>query len=382
MEFGIPKEVRDLESRVGLTPAGVSSLVRHGHTVYVEKNAGVAAGFSDETYRTSGAQIVYSAAEVYGRSEVIVKVTRPTADEHVFFNPGQTLIAFLHLAVASHDFIDALAASEVTAIACEMIEQPDGVRPILVPMSEVAGRLAPFVAGQLLMSNSGGRGTLLSGIPGVPRGAVAIIGGGVLGSNAARAFLNMGAQVVVLDNDMGRLQRLDEMLNGRVTTMASSGYNLERVTEFADVVVGAVLTPGRRAPLLINRKMIQRMRPGAVFIDFSIDQGGCAETSRPTTLRDQYYIVDGIIHHCVPNMTAAVARTTSYGLTNALLPYLIELGDQGLAGLLKNKPYFASGINMIRGKIANEEVAQALGRDLEVTTLDDIEQAAGIGGAR
>ncbi|MBW7958175.1 MAG: alanine dehydrogenase, partial [Candidatus Promineofilum sp.] len=190
------------------------------------------------------------------------------------------------------------------------------------------------------------------------------------------------AQVVVLDNDMGRLQRLDEMLNGRVTTMASSGYNLERVTEFADVVVGAVLTPGRRAPLLINRKMIQRMRPGAVFIDFSIDQGGCAETSRPTTLRDQYYIVDGIIHHCVPNMTAAVARTTSYGLTNALLPYLIELGDQGLAGLLKNKPYFASGINMIRGKIANEEVAQALGRDLEVATLDDIEQAAGIGGAR
>lgn len=366
MEFGIPKEVRDLESRVGLTPAGVSSLVRHGHTVYVEQNAGVAAGFSDETYRTSGAQIVYSATEVYGRSDVIVKVTRPTADEHALFRSGQTLVAFLHLAVASPDFIEALTSSEITAIACEMIEQPNGVRPILVPMSEVAGRLAPFVAGQLLMTTGGGRGTLLSGIPGVPRGVVTIIGGGVLGSNAARAFLNMGAQVVVLDSDIERLHHLDETLNGRVTTMLSSGYNLERVTEFADVVVGAVLTPGRRAPILITREMVQRMRPGAVLIDFSIDQGGCAETSRPTTLRDQYYVVDGIIHHCVPNMTAAVARTTSYGLTNSLLPYLIELGSQGIAGLLEQKPYFASGVNLIRGKIANREVAQALGRELEI----------------
>ena len=366
MEFGIPKEVRDLESRVGLTPAGVSSLARHGHTVYVEQNAGVAAGFSDETYRTSGAQIVYSATEVYGRSDVIVKVTRPTADEHALFRSGQTLVAFLHLAVASPDFIEALTSSEITAIACEMIEQPNGVRPILVPMSEVAGRLAPFVAGQLLMTTGGGRGTLLSGIPGVPRGVVTIIGGGVLGSNAARAFLNMGAQVVVLDSDIERLHHLDETLNGRVTTMLSSGYNLERVTEFADVVVGAVLTPGRRAPILITREMVQRMRPGAVLIDFSIDQGGCAETSRPTTLRDQYYVVDGIIHHCVPNMTAAVARTTSYGLTNSLLPYLIELGSQGIAGLLEQRPYFASGVNLIRGKIANREVAQALGRELEI----------------
>jgi len=366
MEFGIPKEVRDLESRVGLTPAGVSSLVRHGHTVYVEQNAGIGAGFSDETYRASGAQIVYSPAEVYGRSEVIVKVTRPTADEHAYFRPGQTLVAFLHLAVASLDFLDALAASEVTAIACEMIERPNGVRPILVPMSEVAGRLAPFVAGQLLMSHAGGRGTLLSGIPGVPRGVVAIIGGGVLGSNAARAFLNIGAQVVVLDNEMERLERLEEVLNGRVTTMLSSGYNLERVTEFADVVVGAVLTSGRRAPILITREMVQRMRPGAVLIDFSIDQGGCAETSRPTTLRDQFYVVDGVIHHCVPNMTAAVARTTSYGLTNSLLPYLLLLGNHGIDGLLEQKPYFASGVNLIGGRIANREVAQALGRDLEV----------------
>ena len=367
MEFGIPKEVRDLESRVGLTPAGVASLVRQNHTVYVEKNAGVAAGFSDETYRHSGGQVVYSAAEVYGRSDVVVKVTRPTAAEHVLFRSGQLLFAFLHLAVASPDFLEALREKEITAIACEMIERPNGERPILVPMSEVAGRLAPVVAGQLLMTNSGGRGTLLSGIPGVPRGVVAIIGGGVLGANAARAFLNVGAQVVVLDSEITRLQHLDELLNGRVTTMLSTNYNLERVTEFADVIVGAVLSPGRRAPVVITREMIRHMRPGAVFLDFSIDQGGCSETSRPTTLRDQTYIVDGVIHHCVPNLTAAVARTTSYGLTNSLIPYLLALGEHGIMGLLDELPYVASGINLFRGKLSSSEVAQALGRQKEIT---------------
>jgi alanine dehydrogenase len=365
MEFGIPKEVRDLESRVGLTPAGVSSLVRHGHIVRVEKDAGLAAGFSDDTYRRSGAQIVYSAAEVYGRSDVIVKVTRPTAAEHTLFRPGQTLVAFLHMAVASPDFLDALRERGITAIACEMIERPNGERPILVPMSEVAGRLAPVVAGQLLMTNSGGRGMLLSGIPGVPRGVVAIIGGGVLGSNAARAFLNVGAQVVVLDSDITRLQHLDELLNGRVTTMLSTNYNLVRVTEFADVLVGAVLSPGRRAPVLVSRDMIRHMRPGAVFIDFSIDQGGCSETSRPTTLRDQTYVVDGVIHHCVPNLTAAVARTTSYGLTNSLLPYLLELGEHGAEGLLERLPYVASGVNLFHGELTSREVAHALGREVE-----------------
>lgn len=378
MEFGIPKEIRDLESRVGLTPAGVSSLVRHGHTVYVEKNAGIAAGFSDETYRHSGAHVVYSAAELYGRSDVVVKVTRPTAAEHALFRPGQTIIAFLHLAVASPDFLDALREREITAIACEMIERPTGEHPILVPMSEVAGRLAPVVAGQLLMTNSGGRGTLLSGIPGVPRGAVAIIGGGALGANAARSFLNMGAQVVVLDRDIARLQHLDEVLNGRVTTMLSTNYNLERVTEFADVIVGAVLTPGRRAPIVLTRAMIQRMRPGAVFLDFSIDQGGCSETSRPTTLRDQTYVVDGVIHHCVPNLTAAVARTTSYGLSNSLLPYLLELGEHGMMGLLERLPYVATGINLYQGKLSSREVAHALGREVEVPLPYENDRSAAV----
>jgi alanine dehydrogenase len=365
MEFGIPKEVRDLESRVGLTPAGVSSLVRRGHTVYVEKGAGVAAGFSDETYRHSGAKVVYSSAEDYGRADTVVKVTRPTAAEHSLFRPGQTILGFLHMAVASSDFLDALREREITAIANEMIVEANGERPILVPMSEVAGRLAPVIAGRLLMT-PGGRGTLLSGIPGVPRGVAAIIGGGVLGTNAARAFLNMGAQVVVLDNEVNRLQHMDEVFNGRITTMLSSNYNLKRVTEFADVIVGAVLTPGRRAPVLITHDMIQRMRPGAVFIDFSIDQGGCSETSRPTTLRDQTYVVEGVIHYCVPNVTAAVARTTSYGLTNSLLPYLIGLGEHGILGMLDQRPSLATGINLYQGKLAHRELAQALGREVEI----------------
>ena len=365
MEFGIPKEVRDLESRVSLTPAGVSSLVRRGHTVYVEKSAGVAAGFNDETYRHSGANVVYSAAEVYGRSDVVIKVTRPTAAEHSLFRPGQTIIAFLHMAVASPDFLAALRQHEITAIAYEMIEAPNGERPILVPMSEVAGRLAPVIAGRLLMT-PGGRGTLLSGIPGVPRGVVAIIGGGVLGTNSARAFLNMGAQVVVLDSEVQRLQHMDELFNGRVTTMLSTNYNLTRVTEFADVIVGAVLTPGRRAPILITQEMIQHMRPGAVFIDYSIDQGGCSETSRPTTLRDQTYVVDDIIHFCVPNVTAAVARTTSYGLTNSILPYLFGLGEHGILGMRDQRPSLATGINLYQGKLAHRELAQALGREVEI----------------
>jgi alanine dehydrogenase len=367
MEFGIPKEVRDLEARVGLTPAGVSGLVRAGHTVYVEKNAGVSAGFSDENYRQSGGQIVYSATEVYGRSDAVVKVTRPTAEEHKLFRSGQSIFSFLHLQVASADLLEALREREITAVAYEMIERRNGVRPVLVPMSEVAGRIAPIIAGQLLMTTARGRGTLLSGIPGVPRGSVVILGAGALGTNAARAFLGIGAQVIVLDNNIERLQHVDEALGGRVTTMVGSKYNLNRVTEFADVVVGAVSTSGQRAPILIDREMVRHMRPGTVIIDFSIDQGGCVETSRPTTLRDQTYVVEDVIHYCVPNVTATVARTTSYGLTNALLPYLKAVGEHGLVGVLDQCPSLIPGVNLHQGKLANAEIAAALGQPVEVT---------------
>ena len=362
MEFGIPREVRDLEMRVGLTPAGVSALLRAGHVVYVERAAGAGAGFSDEAYRLAGGQLVYSADELYGRADVVVKVTRPTAQEHLYFRHGQIILSFLHLPVSSPDLPKALMEKAITAIAYEMIQEEDGRLPVLFPMSEIAGRLAPIIAGELLMTIHGGRGTLLSGIPGVPPAAVVILGAGVLGTNAIRAFLGCGAQVTVLDRDIRQLQRVDELFAARVTTMVSSEYNVQRTTQFADVVVGAVLHPGRRAPVVVTREMVREMRPGAVILDFSIDQGGCVETSRPTTLRAPTYVEEGVIHYCVPNLTASVARTTSYAIANAALPYLLSL--DGLPDALA--PALARGINLYQGKLANRDVAAALGEPLAV----------------
>lgn len=367
MEFGVPKEIRDLEMRVGLTPAGTQALVQAGHTVYIERGAGTRAGFADDDYRRAGAKLVYSAAEAYGRADVLVKVARPTAQEHQLFRPGQTMFAFFHLAVASLDLYQALAGAEITAIAYEMVQSQDGRLPILLPMSEVAGRLAPIIAGQLLMNTKGGRGTLLSGIPGVPSGVVTILGGGVLGFNAARAFSGLGAQVVVLDQDVQRLQFIDDILHGRVTTMVANDYNLRRAVDFADVVVGCVYHPGRRAPTLITREMVYRMRSGTAIIDFAIDQGGCCQTSRPTTLRDPSFVEEGVIHYCVPNVTASVARTTSYAITNATLPYLLAIGKYGLPELLVQEPAIAKGVNFYQGKLANSDIAAASGRPLETT---------------
>ena len=366
MEFGVPKEVRDLEMRVGLTPAGVLALVQAGHTVYIERDAGAGAGFSDIHYLRSGARIVYSAAEAYGRADVLVKVTRPTAQEHALFRHGQTILSFFHLPVASPDLYQALVEREITAVAFEMIGESDGFRPILYPMSEIAGRLAPVIAGQLLMSTNGGRGTLLSGIPGVPPAAVVILGAGTLGLNAARAFLGLGAQVTVLDQDLRKLQHLDELLAGKITTMLSNEYTLGRVVDFADVLVGCILTPGRRAPILITRQMVRQMRPGSVIIDFSIDQGGCVETSRPTTLRVPTFVVEETIHYCVPNLTASVSRTTSYAITNAALPFLLKIGEYGLPNVFPEAPALLDGVNIYEGKLANVDLATALGKPVEV----------------
>jgi alanine dehydrogenase len=369
MEFGIPKEIRDLERRVGLTPAGVLSLSQAGHTVYVEQNAGAEAGFSNEDYRQAGAQIVYSTAEAYGRADIVAKVARPTAQEHIFFRNGQVVFSFLHLPVSSPDLLQAFAEHAITAIAYEMIQEEGGRLPVLWPTSEVAGRLAPLIAGQLLMNDHGGRGVLLSGIPGVPPAVVVILGGGVLGANAARAFLGLKAQVIVLDQDLKQLQRLDDMFKGDLTTMLSNSYNLNRAVAFADVVVGCVFIPGQRSPVLISREMVRRMRPGSVIIDFAINNGGCVETSRPTTLRDQTYIAEGVIHHCVPNMTASVARTASYALTNAALPYLHAAALHGPLGLLKHEPALRRGINLYQGRLAHPDVAAALGRVVEFDLL-------------
>lgn len=366
MNFGVPKETRDLEMRVGLTPAGVLALVQAGHTVYVEQDAGAGAGFRDENYRRAGAQVVYTPAEVYGRADVVAKVTRPTAREHALFRLEQTIFSFLHLSVSSPDLLEALADKEITAVAYETIQEENGVLPVLVPMSEIAGRLAPIIAGQLMMNTHGGRGTLLSGLPGVPQAAVVILGAGVLGINAARAFLGLGAQVIVLDRDVRALQKLDDVFSGRVTTMISNEFNLQRAVDFADVLVGCVLIPGQRAPVLLTRDMVRRMRRRSVLMDFSIDQGGCAETSRPTTLRDQTYIDEGVIHFCVPNFTAAVARTTSYAITNAALPYLLAIGDHGLISHHRHMAALSQGMNLYKGKLSNAAVAGALGRELEI----------------
>jgi len=370
MEFGIPKEVRDLEMRVGLAPSGVHSLVKSGHIVYVESNAGLGAGFNDEDFRAAGAMIVYTAAEVYGRSDVVAKLSRPTKEEHALFRPGQMIFSFLHLSVASPDLFEALAEKEITAVAYEMIEEDNGDLPVLIAASQVAGRFTPTIAGHLLRSDRGipgqqqGRGILLSGIPGVPPAAVVIIGGGTLGVNAASAFMGLGAEVIVLDRNLRKLQYIDERFNGRITTMFANKYNLKRAVTFADVLLGAVLIPGQRAPILVTREMVKTMRPGSVIIDFSIDEGGCVETSRPTTLRDPSYLLEGVVHYCVPNMTSVVARTTSYAVTNAALPYLRALGEYGLIGALHRESALVRGINLYQGNLADPTVAAALGREV------------------
>ena len=349
MDFGVPKEVRPGENRVGLSAPGVDALVRAGHRLLIERGAGTAAGFSDEEYRQVGGTIVYSAEEVWRRASVVVKVSRPTAAEHAYF-AGQTLFSFLHLSVASPDLLSALRAGEVTAIAAEMIEAADGSFPVLHPTSEVAGRLAPVIAGRLLETNVNmlpkademGRGILLSGIPGVPPANVVILGAGVVGANAARAFLGAGAQVTVLDRDADRLRRVDTTCQGRVVTMLATPYNVAKAAAFADVLIGAVYVVGNRAPVLVTREMVRAMRPRAVIIDFSIDQGGCVETSRPTTHRDPVFVTEGVIHYCVPNVPALVARTATHAWSNAVLPYVQMIGELGTADALERSRELAA----------------------------------------
>ncbi|MBI3943289.1 MAG: alanine dehydrogenase [Chloroflexi bacterium] len=366
MELGIPKEVRQLESRVGLTPAGVDALTKNGHTVWVEGTAGTAAGFKDETYETVGARIAYSPEELYGRSEVVIKVARPTAGEHKHFRPDQVLLSFLNLAVASPDLLEALRHKRITAIGYETIRTGAGILPVLTSSSEVAGRMAAVIAGQMLTSPAGGRGMLLSGVPGVPPAAVVIIGAGVVGTNAVRGFLGLGAQVTILDSNPERLRRLDEICGSRVATMMASPYNIEKVVSFADVLILSVLIPGGRAPILLTRAMVQRMKPGSVIIDYAIDQGGASETSRPTTLHDPIYEEEGVLHYCVPNMPALVARTASHALTNAALPYILILANQGAEKAIRTQPDLARGVNTYQGRLAHPDVAAALGLTPEV----------------
>ncbi len=359
MNIGIPKERRDLEMRVGLTPYGVRLLTHAGHVCYVEQGAGEQAGFTDYDYERAGGRIVYSTEEVYRRADMLLKAVRPTKEELEWLHEGQILCGFLHLAAARRETVQTLLERKVTAIAYETIEEDDGSLPVLKTMSEVAGRMAPQLAATFLQSNWGGRGVLLSGVPGIPAARVAIIGAGVLGVNAARAFLGLGASVYVLDRNLEKLRQIDRMFEGRVTTMVSYSFNIARVARFVEVLIGAVLEPGARAPVLVTREMVRSMKKGAVILDFSIDQGGCVETSRPTTLRDPVFIEEGVVHFCVPNAPGVLPRTSTHAFNNAAWPYIRHIAEVGLDQAVQEMTALARGVATRDGEIVNEALAAA-----------------------
>ncbi|MBN1955282.1 MAG: alanine dehydrogenase [Anaerolineae bacterium] len=359
MNIGIPKERRDLEMRVGLTPHGVGLLTRAGHTCYVERGAGEGAGFDDYDYERGGGRIVYSGEEAYRRADMILKAVRPTQQELEWLSEGQILCGFLHLAAARKETVHTLLEKQITAIAYETVQKKDGSLPILSTMSEVAGRMAAQLAATFLQSNWGGRGVLLSGVPGIPAARVAIIGAGVLGTNAARAFFGLGADVLILDRNIDKLRQIDEQFGGRVATMVSYDFNIARAARTVEVLIASALVPGARAPLLVTREMVRSMKRGAVIMDFSIDQGGCVESSRPTTLRDPVFVEEGVVHFCVPNAPGVLPRTSTHSFNNAAWPYLRHIAQVGLEQALADMPGLQRGIVLQDGQIKNEALAAA-----------------------
>lgn len=353
MNIGIPNERRPNEYRVGLSPAGVELLLQSGngkHACFVEHDAGKGAGFSDLEYERAGASIVYSPEEVFGRADLLLKLTRPMKDEIEWLRPGSAIAAFLHLASARQDKLDLLLEKKITAFAYEQIQEADGSLPVLRPLSQVGGTMAAQTAARLLQNRWGGRGILLGMIPGVPPAEIVILGAGVVGTYAARAFRGLGAHVTVLDNNMNALQKIGEDLCG-VVTMVSTPNNIKRATAYADVVVGAVLAPGERTPVLVTREMVRAMKPRSVILDVSIDQGGCFETSRPTTHENPVYIEEEVTHYCVPNLSAMVARTATHAFVNAAIPYLIELMNLGTENAIAAIPALSMAASTHNGEI-------------------------------
>jgi len=350
MNIGIPKERRPYEFRVGLSPAGAAILSQNGHSVFVEHEAGSMAGFVDEEYEQAGARIVYSTDEVYGRAGLLLKVARPTEEEIIFLQPGSILAGLLSLASARQSKIDALLQNKITAIAYEQIQEADGSLPVLRPFSQIGGAMAAEVAARLLHSDQGGYGILLGGIPGVPPAEVVILGAGTAGTYAARAFTGLGAHVTVLDKDINALQRISQC-GMNVITMLSTERNIVRCCEFANVLVGAVLVPGARAPLLVSRATVQKMKPRSVIIDISIDEGGCVETSRPTTHDRPTFIEEGVVHYCVTNMPGIVARTATHGFVNVATPYILQIANLGAEMAMKENPAIEAAVNTYQGEI-------------------------------
>src|SRR5512139_3515542 len=352
MNIGIPKERRPFEERVGLSPAGVEILTQNGHQVYVEHEAGVGAGFDDREFEEAGARLVYSPEEVFVRADLMLKVARPTRQELDWLRPNTVLAGQLHLAATREDKIQVLLDKKITAIAYEQIEAADGSLPVLRPFSQIGGRMAASIAARLLQNNSGGKGILLGGIPGVSPAEVVILGGGVVGMCATSAFLGLGAHVTVIDKEMRALQQLATRFPN-VVTMLSTRRNIEKATAYADVVVGAVLISGERTPILITREMLRAMKPRSVFIDVSIDQGGCAETSRPTMHDQAPYVEEGVIHYCVPNMPGVVARTATHAFVNAAMPYIEEIANKGAATAIAENEAIHKAVNTHNGELVH-----------------------------
>jgi len=363
MLIGCPKEIKNQEYRVGVTPIAAQEAIHHGHKVIVETGAGAGAGFADDDYRAVGAEIVTAASEIFDRAEMIVKVKEPQAGERRQLHAGQILFTYLHLAPDPDQTRD-LLASGVTAIAYETVTDRNGGLPLLAPMSEVAGRLAPQVGAWALQKANGGRGVLLGGVPGVGPARVTVIGGGVVGTNAARVAAGMGAHVTVLDKSMARMRYLDDVFAGRFETRYASKGNIAELVSDADLVVGAVLIPGAAAPRLVTRDMLKTMKPGAVLVDVAIDQGGCFETSHATTHDDPIFEVEGIIHYCVANMPGAVARTATIALGNATMPYMLAIADKGWRKACEDDPHLLDGLNVHEGKLTCYAVGRALGIDV------------------
>jgi alanine dehydrogenase len=352
MNIGIPKERRPFEYRVGMTPAGVQMLVRNGHTCYIEHDAGLGSGFSDKEYELAGGRIVYSPHEVFGRADLLLKVARPMLEEIEWLRPGVTIAGLLHLGSARKDKIDALLKNKITAIAYEQITLQDGTVPVRRPLSQIGGRLAAQIGALLLQNEQGGKGILIGGVPGVPPAEVVIIGAGIVGNCAARAFIGMGAHVTVLDTELSALQELSDHCSGTVT-MISNPVNVSRSVAYADIVVGAVLVPGEHPPIVVTREMIRNMKPRSVIMDVSIDEGGCIETSRPTTHEHPTFIEEGIIHYCVPNMPSVVARTSTYAFLNAAFPYILEMVNKTVDVSVLGNPALERGVSTYRGEIRN-----------------------------
>jgi alanine dehydrogenase len=362
MLIGVPKEIKILENRVAVTPAGVEALTRAGHKVLMEKGAGLGSGISDESYATAGADVVDSNVEVFKRAEMIMKVKEPLPPEYPLFREGQIVFTYFHLAPVP-DLTEAMLKTHIIGIAYETIQLDNGSLPLLVPMSEVAGRMAIQVGEYSLQKERGGRGVLLGGVPGVEPGCIVILGGGVVGTNAAKMAVGTGATVYILDIDVERLRYLDDVFGGRVITVMSNRHNIQRLIAIADLVIGGVLVAGAKAPKVITRDMLSLMKEGSVIVDVAVDQGGCVETTHATYHDNPTYVVDGVVHYCVANMPGAVARTSTFALTNATLPYALKIANLGYKEALEQDPALMKGLNLYLGKLTCRPVAEAQGKE-------------------